>query len=128
MKDLPENASYLDYFELFNAELMDIIVTQTNEFYNFCGDVDAAAMFPLVRHCRDTDIGEMHVFLSLTMLMPVVTKQAIKEYWDKDSLTYLPVFGKYMARDRYQLILQFLHFCDNCNIDRGDYVQNPVSD
>jgi hypothetical protein len=45
--------------------------------------------------------------------MPFVKKHSIAEYWKNDSLIGTPMFAKYMSRDRYLLILRYLHFANN---------------
>lgn len=121
ISDLPQDASFLDYFTLlFDAALMDIIVSETNSFFQFSGGVAVATRYSPVQRWKDVDIADMYVFLALTLLMPMAKKHAIRDYWKKDAAIYMPVFGKFMSRDRYQLILRFLHFCDNNNIDRND--------
>ena len=34
-------------------------------------------------------------------------------YWSKDPLCATPIFGEIMSRNRYQLLLKFLHYSDN---------------
>ena len=121
VKDLPHNAPVIDYFKLFfDDALMSVIVEETNRFFEYSVDVPSSPQFSTVRRWKDTDIAEMYTFLALTVLMPSVKKHAIRDYWDKESIIYVPVFAKFMSRDRYQLLLRFLHFCDNENPDRND--------
>lgn len=62
------------------------------------------------------------------MIMPMVKKHSIRDYWAKDSITYLPVFGKYLSRDRYQLLLRYLHFNDNIDGNVSMFKIRPVFD
>ena len=55
----------------------------------------------------------MRVFLALTLLMGIIRKPTIPCYGETDPLMKTEAFGKAMVRDRYQIILQFLHFADN---------------
>lgn len=119
--DLGADASILEYFELlFDDQLMDIIVSETNNFFEFSGRTDSAVPFSPSRRWKDTNTTEMYVFLALTLLMTKVTQDNIRDHWDEHSLTYIAVFGKYMSCDRYQLLMRYLHFSDNANVDQND--------
>ncbi|XP_069157023.1 piggyBac transposable element-derived protein 4-like [Procambarus clarkii] len=40
-------------------------------------------------------------------------KNAVTDYWSKDQTIPTPFFGKYMSRDRFQILLRCLHFASN---------------
>ncbi|XP_026673061.1 piggyBac transposable element-derived protein 4 [Ceratina calcarata] len=61
----------------------------------------------------------MYGFLAITMLMPRVKKLTVKEYWSTDDMLKTNIFQRTMARDRYMILLQMLHFNDN-NIQSDD--------
>ncbi|XP_069174934.1 piggyBac transposable element-derived protein 4-like [Procambarus clarkii] len=42
------------------------------------------------------------------------------DYWSKDNAVPTPLFGKYMSRDRFLLILQCLHFTNNADERQDD--------
>lgn len=66
----------------------------------------------------DTTVREM--FGGLMVLMLLVKKHNIHDYWTKNTLIHIPAFGKFRTRDRYQLILKYTHFNENNNTDGGD--------
>jgi hypothetical protein len=66
-----------------------------------------------IQSWKDVTFAEMYVFFALALLMPLVKKHAIQDYWSNDCLTKTDIFGKYMSRDRFLLILRCLHFADN---------------
>jgi len=41
-------------------------------------------------------------------------------YWSGDEIFRTPVFGQVMPRDRFLLLLRFLHFNDNDSYDAKD--------
>ncbi|KAK7095548.1 hypothetical protein V1264_006938 [Littorina saxatilis] len=59
------------------------------------------------------DAAEMKQFLALVLLMGIVRLPAIELYWSRKVLYRIPVFSSVMTRNRFQIILQFLHFHDN---------------
>ena len=61
---------------------------------------------------------EIYVFMGLLMLMGIVQKPTLKSYFSKDGFLETPIFFQVMSRDRFELIMGFLHFVDNTTKDR----------
>lgn len=60
-----------------------------------------------------TNTVEMSAFLGLWLMMGLIKKPSIESYWNTaDGLFSSPGFGQTMSRNRFQLILQYLH-CNN---------------
>ena len=58
----------------------------------------------------------MKQFLGLLFLTGIIRKPAINLYWSTDPLYSTPLFGAIMSRNRFQLLLKFLHFNDNAKM------------
>ena len=69
---------------------------------------------------KPTDRQEMLCFLALQILMGVIHKPRLALYWAKDTLISTPIFGQLMSRDRFHILLKFLHFDDNRNYNPAD--------
>ena len=119
---LPDEAGAGDYMKLFfTDEFFDLLVTQTNlyasqyirNFPNLPTHSQARAWF-------DTTRAEMKKFLALSLLMGIVRKPAISDYWSTSPFLKGSVFNSVMPRNRYQTILRFLHFADNSQYDPND--------
>ena len=67
-----------------------------------------------------TDRSEMCAFLGLSILMRIVYKPRLSMYWSSDLVYKTGIFGDAMARDRFLLLLRFLHFADNDALDARD--------
>jgi len=52
--------------------------------------------------------------------MGIVNKPRLNMYWSNDLIYKTSMFGETMARDRFLLILRFLHFADNTMLDPKD--------
>ena len=61
---------------------------------------------------------EIRNFCAHLILMGLIRKPDIADYWSKKNLTSTPFFGRFMSRDRFQIILSNFHLTD----DR----QNPI--
>ena len=67
-------------------------------------------------------MNELQVFIGLVILMGIVHKPNINSYWSRNELYNTPIFLKVMPRDRFKVILRFLHFNDNAtyNVENAD--------
>ena len=106
----------LGYFKLFvGDDVIKHIVDQTNKY---AADFIRISSFRLKAMSRvhqwvETNNAEMKTFLGLTMLMGIVRKPTVPMYWSKDPLYSTPLYSQVMSRNRYQLLLKFLHLNDN---------------
>ena len=119
---LPNNPSTGDVLNLFlTDEFFDILVEQTNLYA-----IQYKRNNPnLPPHSRanewfDTTRVEMKQFIALSLLMGIVRKPEIAQYWSTNPLLKGSIFNSVMPRNRFQSILQFLHFADNSQFDPND--------
>lgn len=75
----------------------------------------------------DMSPSELLVFFALMLIMPLIKKYHLQDYWKNDALISTPVFGKYMAHDRFLLLLSLLHFADNNNPSSHDRIREVQS-
>ena len=115
----------IDYFRLFfNDDIINYLVIDTNRFAEqFARDINLKRRSRAHKWYR-TDPVEMKQFLGLTFLMGIIQKPTIQMYWSNDPLYSTSIFKQVMQRDRYLLILKFLHFNDNNNMP-GATEPNP---
>lgn len=52
--------------------------------------------------------------------MSRIKKLDMKDYWSTDPLLSTPIFRQIMPRNRYFLLHQMLHFCNNENQEKGN--------
>ena len=112
---VPNDPRAGDFTRLFHDDgFFYLLVTQTN-FYatqykrdnpNFPRHSQAQSWF-------DTTRGEMKKFITLSLLMEIVRKPELSDYWSTNPLLQGSVFNSVMSRNRYKTILRFLHFADN---------------
>ena len=69
---------------------------------------------------------EMRAFLALSLLMGIVQKPSIEDYWNNSSWAMsTPAFNDVMLLKRYQLLQRFFHTCNN---DEAPPVGDPNYD
>ena len=114
-------AQYLELF--FNEDLFNNLPIQTNLYASQY--IDAQPNLPphsRVQSWTETDNAEMKKFLGLILLTGIVKMPSYEKYWsnNKNLIYHHPIFGAVTTRNRFQLILRFLHFHDNENmLERG---------
>ena len=70
------------------------------------------------KHCRlnswiDTTPGDIKVFIVHILVMGLVKKADLEKYWNMNSKTRIPFFGKYMSHNHFQSILWNFHVNDD---------------
>lgn len=110
-----DNATALDFVELYlTDQIMEHIVIETNRFANtYRIDHPAKADNGYLSKWTDITLPELKKFFGLVILMGIVHKPSIHDYWSTDDLYWTPIFSKSMTRDRFYLILKFFHFNNN---------------
>lgn len=71
---------------------------------------------------KETNLEEMYVFLGLLILQDVTAKSDIELYWSKNKLLETPMFGKFISRNHFQVILRSLHFSNNTTFDENSHL------
>ena len=68
----------------------------------------------------DVTIPKMKKFIALYLLTGIIQKPEIGQYWSTNPIIRTPFFNEIMARNRFQSILEFLHFNDNSGYRPND--------
>ena len=120
-RELSNANSPLDFLSLFlSDDFWNLLTTETNQYAH-----QFLASHQLKPHSRfhawsDVTVSEMKVFLALHLSMGLVEKSELEDYWADYWPTATPGFGKVMSRNRFELILSFLHFANNeMYVERG---------
>ena len=90
-------------------EIITLLVAETNRYYHDHLDRLDQGPFPQ----PDVTEAEMHVFLAITISMGHCIRDELTDYWSRADNFHKNFYGNAMPRDRYLLIICFLHFTDN---------------
>nr|XP_012148632.1 PREDICTED: piggyBac transposable element-derived protein 4-like [Megachile rotundata] len=103
-----------DIVELYiGNDLFEYISSETNKYYSQnCNRRKVDKKNPKF---VDLTAPELRKWFGLTILMGIVKKARIDDYWSTNPLIDTPIFRKTMSRNRFRQILSFLHFSDNNN-------------
>ena len=95
--------------------MIDYIVTQPNLYVAQYLQKEQGNLRPysLLHEWKPTERAEMLTLLAVLILMGIIHKPRLTMYWSKDTILATPIFNQVMRRDRFLLLLTFLHFADN---------------
>ena len=70
----------------------------------------------------------MKVFLAHPIVMAILKKNSLEQYWRRDNILSTPIFGHYMSRNHFQNILWNLHVSDpnETNPQKGEANYDPL--
>ena len=119
---LPNEPSAGDFIKLFlTDQLFGLLVTQTNLYASqYKRSNPNLPRHPQANYWVDTTRNEMKQLLALTLLIGIVKKPELCDYWSTNALLKGSVFNSVMPCNHYQSILQFLNFADNSPFDLND--------
>ena len=114
--------------ELFEDRMWTILSENTNKYVhaklrhaNNNGDKDPIELLSegvdqnpcaQLNNWEDTNPDEMKVFAAHLIVMGILKKNSLQQYWSRDSILNTPFFGHYMSRNHFQNILWNLHISD----------------
>ena len=117
------NPTAQDFFNLYiTDQIIDHIVIQTNLYVQQFIEQHQNNLRPhsLVHQWKATDTAEILTLIAVVSLMRVFHKPRFAVYWSTDSLISTPIFSQIISADRFLILMRFLHFGDNKNINLAD--------
>ena len=95
-------------------ELIDYITEETNKYaIQYFAANPTMGPLALARSWIDVTAIEIKKAFTLCLLVGVVQKQQLHLYWSLDPLLKTSIFNVVMPRNRFQVIIAFLHFAGN---------------
>ena len=111
---VPDNPTPMDFFKMFFEESMwTEIVAQTNLYAQ--EKIAGIQLKPhsRIRHWVPVTVDELKIFMAISISFGLTQKPDLDLYWSTDPMLETPFYGKFMTRDRYQLILSNFHLAVN---------------
>ena len=125
------NKTPVDFFHLLvTDQMLEDIVQQTNlnaqQFLDSASNIrprSRANFWDKKLH----DLAELRKFLSLVIVMGIIHFPSIEDYWVTSWPFSNNTFSDILKRDRFTLLLRFLHLNDNSRyIPKGQPGHNPL--
>lgn len=126
-----KDATPLDVFQLlFNETMIDLIAEETSKYQFFSNKNATSSTSSHQAKWTETNRSEIYTFQATIMLMSVTKKNKILDYWSTDPMIITPMFGQLFSRDRFLMLLKYLHFNDELTEMDDDklYKIKPVID
>lgn len=113
----PQNKGNLSPIDVYNRflddEILELIVLETNRFATQILQQKRHSRSSRINKWRPTNKVEMRKFFGIVMYMGIVKYPKISDYWRNHIFYKQSVVSKVMSRNRFQLLLQLIHFADN---------------
>uniref|UniRef100_A0A674EYF1 PiggyBac transposable element-derived protein domain-containing protein n=1 Tax=Salmo trutta TaxID=8032 RepID=A0A674EYF1_SALTR len=108
-------------FKLFlTEELVGNIVHETNRYALELQEKREPGVRGKLAKWVTTTISEMYTFLVTVLLMGIVKKNSLREYWSTDPMFATPFFATLFSQDRFLILLRCLHFVNNATAILSD--------
>ena len=120
--------SPLETFGLFfDEEDYETIASETNRYAAQFLNNKELKQKSRFQKWRDTTAAEMKKFLALVIAMGILSQMDVTEYWTMNPVTSTPFFPSVMPRDRFLILLTFLHLNNNEHyVPRGSEGHDPL--
>ena len=122
--------SPVDFFQLLIPDdLLQVVVDQTNLFAQQYIGATELPRFSRVREWEKTphNFAELKKFLAVIIIMGLVVLPQIEDAWSTKWPFATTTFSSILKRDRFSLILRFLHLNDSTHyIPKGQPGYNPL--
>lgn len=124
------NKSPLDFFQLFITDsILETVVAQTNLFAQQYLDSHELKQRSRVQQWVKSphNMAELRKFLALIIIMGLISYPSIEDYWVTSWPFAISTFSSIMSRDRFSLLLRFLHLNDSTKyIPKGEPGYDPL--
>lgn len=108
------------YCFLVPDEVFQKIVDDTNQFAINRIATRQASKAARIRNWSPTNLPEMKSFFALILFMGLVKLPKLSDYWSKDEITGHRFAATIMSRNRFELLLQMLHFSQHDDAHKSD--------
>lgn len=109
----PPGSEPIEYLNLFiTINLLGTFVRETNRYARNYLARNVVSPKSRLKDWKDVTLSEMKAFLSIVFNMGLNKKPSIESYWSTKHSQSTPWFGKLMSRNRFTMILKFLHIVD----------------
>ncbi|KAI2644000.1 PiggyBac transposable element-derived protein 4 [Labeo rohita] len=107
----PESPSEVNCFKMFLTE--DVVKEIVEETNRYASEIQEEETKGKMVKWAPTSIPEMYTFLASIMLMGMVKKPSLRDYWSTDPMLLTPFFWSLFSQDRFLILLLCLHFANN---------------
>lgn len=93
----------------FDDDVINMIVEQSIRYAGSKGN-----------HSFSTSPQEIRIFLAILLISGYNTVPRRRQFWSRDDDVRNEAIARTMPRDRFDILVRYVHLCDNNNLDRED--------
>ncbi|XP_063828521.1 uncharacterized protein LOC135077920 [Ostrinia nubilalis] len=129
LKDMPNTTSPLTFYELMvHDEIFQAIAECTNmKADRVISNNKDSSRCARINQWVPTNHSEIKKFFGLIMFMGLVKLPRITDYWSKNDILFQPFPRLVMSRNRFELLLQMLHFSADDITNSSHCIENLVN-
>ena len=117
--DIPDERTPLNMFNiLFDEDMWVTMTVQTNNYaqnkLRIAREDNNLKPNARILKWTDTTVDEMKIFMSIVIVMGIVKKPCLEDYWSTSECIATPHIDNTMSKDRFMIILSNLHLVFIC--------------
>jgi len=115
--DVLMHGSPLDFYMLIvDSKIINNIVNETNKFAAQQKEAKLTSPFARLNKWYDTNVAEIKQLFGILIWTGLVALPSYELYWSTSNI-FSTNFGLIMSRNRFEILMQMLHFSDNTTAD-----------
>ena len=125
----PPSSTPGDIFSLFfNDTILNKICQETNRYAEHFLSTSDLPPHSRAHKWQATTVGEIRRLIGVVLAMGLIVLDDVTDYWSRDEVLQTNFFTVAMPRDRFLLLMKFLHFNDNASqvLDRQSALFDPL--
>ena len=99
---------------------MELIVSETNPYFEETVGAVPTARHSKVKQWQSITSEDFYKLLGILIMMGLNKQPTFDCYWAKSEMYGCELIQKSMSRNKFELIMRFLHFADNERSDGTD--------
>lgn len=120
-KSMTNKSAYGFYGLMVSDKIFQEIVECTNLFaIHKIASKEEVSKFARLRRWTPTDLAEIKQFFGILLFMGLVKLPRLADYWSTDEVLGHPYTRTVMSRNRFELLLQMLHFSRDDEANKSD--------
>ena len=111
--NITDSDPYAIYRNFLTDEILELVANETNRCTQRFISTNQLHRRSLMRKWKDTNAKQIEKFFGIVIIMGIVQLPQLRLYWLKIPMYRNELFLRSMTRNRFDLLLKYLHFCND---------------
>ena len=121
--NITESDPYAIYRNFLTNEILELVANETNRYTERFISTHQLHRRSLMRKWKNTNANQIEKFFGIIIIMGIVQLPQFYLYWSKNPMYRNELFLRSTTRNRFDLLLKCLHFC---NVDIDDNTKKII--